>query len=74
MESPELESDDRYFIELIVGVLLNKELWQRLDALYTPRKRKGLVEIVYVKAHCGIEGNERADELANKGALLERHQ
>jgi ribonuclease HI len=41
----------------------NADLWKRLD-----QARNGHdVEWVWVKGHAGHEGNERADELANKG-------
>ncbi len=41
----------------------NADLWRRLD-----QARNGHdVEWVWVKGHAGHEGNERADELANKG-------
>ncbi|KAJ3310114.1 hypothetical protein HDV04_005380 [Boothiomyces sp. JEL0838] len=45
----------------------NKDLWQRFDQLYSARKD---VSIEYVEAHCGIYGNEKADEFANRGAML----
>lgn len=32
------------------------------------------VTLYWVKAHCGIEGNERADELAKQAALRDRRQ
>ena len=41
----------------------NAELWQRLDALCKLHK----VEWRWVKGHSGDPGNERADELANRG-------
>ncbi|MGH1540801.1 MAG: ribonuclease HI [Arenicella sp.] len=41
----------------------NKDLWQELVVL----TEKHQVEWVWVKAHVGIEGNEMADQLANKG-------
>lgn len=47
------------------GDVLNVDLWKTLDALYTPRTR---TEIRYCQAHCGIAGNEMADQLANIGA------
>ncbi|WP_296402812.1 DNA polymerase III subunit epsilon [Psychrobacter sp.] len=43
----------------------NKELWQRLDALQAQRD----VSWHWVKGHAGHEGNEKADELANRGIL-----
>ena len=42
----------------------NAELWQRLDAL----SRLHTVDWRWVKGHAGDPGNERADELANRGA------
>lgn len=41
----------------------NADLWKRLDEA----TKKHKVEWVWVKGHAGIEGNEKADELANKG-------
>lgn len=41
----------------------NAELWRELDALVTHHD----VEWNWVKGHSGDEGNERADELANRG-------
>ena len=40
----------------------NVELWQRLDAA----TQKHDIEWIWVKGHAGDEGNELADELANK--------
>jgi len=41
----------------------NVDLWQRLDALAAAHK----VHWRWVKGHAGDPGNERADELANRG-------
>ena len=41
----------------------NADLWQKLDVLNTARD----VEWRWVKGHAGDPGNERADELANRG-------
>lgn len=41
----------------------NQDLWQRLDEV----TQKHELEWKWVKAHVGIEGNEKADQLANKG-------
>jgi ribonuclease HI len=41
----------------------NVDLWQRLDALAAQHD----VEWVWVKGHAGHDGNERADQLANRG-------
>ena len=42
----------------------NADLWRELDVLAMLHD----VEWVWVKAHAGHEGNERADQLANLGA------
>jgi len=42
----------------------NVDLWQRLDE----QVQKHDVEWVWVRGHDGNPGNERADELANRGA------
>lgn len=42
----------------------NAELWRRLDAL----RKLHHVHWRWVKGHAGDVGNERADELANRGA------
>jgi ribonuclease HI len=41
----------------------NVDLWQRLDELAQQHD----VEWIWVKGHAGHDGNERADELANRG-------
>ena len=41
----------------------NMELWQELDQLANQHE----ITWKWVKGHAGIPGNERADELANKG-------
>lgn len=43
--------------------VVNLDLWKRLDALNAERD----VTWKWVKGHAGIEGNERADELAREG-------
>ena len=45
------------------GLIKNLELIQEIYALYN--KLSDRVSIEYVKAHCGIEGNEEADRMAN---------
>ena len=41
----------------------NVDLWQRLDQA----RQQHEVEWVWVRGHAGHDGNERADELANRG-------
>ena len=41
----------------------NEDLWRRLDALAGQHH----IEWVWVKGHAGHDGNERADQLANRG-------
>lgn len=41
----------------------NEDLWRELDALAS----KHHVQWVWIKGHAGHDGNERADQLANKG-------
>jgi ribonuclease HI len=41
----------------------NDDLWQQLDAISQGHS----IEWVWVKGHAGDPGNERADELANRG-------
>ncbi len=43
--------------------VINKDLWQRLDALNSERD----IQWKWVKGHAGDIGNEKADELARKG-------
>ena len=40
----------------------NDDLWRRLDEL----ARRHEIEWIWVKGHAGHDGNERADELANR--------
>lgn len=44
----------------------NVDLWQRLDALAAQHD----VEWIWVKGHAGHDGNERADQLANRGVEI----
>jgi ribonuclease HI len=48
----------------------NQELWQRLDGLVA----KHQVSWHWVRGHTGDPGNERADELANRGCAAVRSQ
>lgn len=41
----------------------NRDLWERLDAAIQRHE----IEWEWVRGHTGQEGNERADELANRG-------
>ena len=43
--------------------VVNMDLWKRLDKLNAERN----VTWKWVKGHAGVEGNERADELARAG-------
>ena len=43
--------------------VINKDLWQRLDILNAEKN----INWKWVKGHAGVEGNERADELARQG-------
>ena len=47
----------------------NAELWRRLAVVAAMHD----IEWKWVKGHAGIEGNERADELANRGVDLALH-
>src|SRR5450756_2129480 len=44
----------------------NEDLWRRLDALAGQHQ----IEWIWVKGHAGHDGNERADELANRGVEM----
>lgn len=46
--------------------IANPELWKIIDLQLSPNP---LVTIAWCKGHSGIEGNERADELAENGRL-----
>ncbi len=48
----------------------NEDLWRRLDEAASRHQ----VEWLWVKGHAGHDGNERADELANRGCSeVEKH-
>lgn len=47
--------------------LANADLWQQIDAVLDGKDH---ITIAWVKGHSGIEGNERADELATMGRDL----
>jgi ribonuclease HI len=44
----------------------NEDLWRRLDLLAAQHE----IEWIWVKGHAGHHGNERADNLANRGVEL----
>jgi len=44
----------------------NDDLWRRLDGAVAQHD----IEWIWVKGHAGHEGNERADELANRGVEM----
>ncbi|HYD48741.1 MAG TPA: viroplasmin family protein [Terriglobales bacterium] len=44
--------------------VLNRELWQGLDALVKERGKENAVSWRHVRGHAGIAGNERCDEIA----------
>ena len=46
------------------GDVLNRDLWEQLDALVAARG-KGAVTWHYVRGHAGTPGNERVDEIAD---------
>jgi len=43
----------------------NEDLWRLLDAAATRHQ----IEWIWVRGHAGHDGNEKADELANRGCL-----
>jgi len=43
----------------------NVDLWQQLDRLASAHR----IDWLWVKGHAGHDGNERADQLANRGVL-----
>jgi ribonuclease HI len=48
----------------------NEDLWRRLDTAI----QRHTIDWRWVKGHAGIPGNEKADELANKGIVaLKKH-
>jgi ribonuclease HI len=44
----------------------NEDLWRELDEVAAKHE----IEWLWVRGHAGHDGNERADELANRGCLL----
>ncbi len=44
--------------------MLNRDIWERLDALDAARRERGRVEWRYVRGHSGTPGNERCDVIA----------
>ena len=50
------------YLEVSTPMMLNKELWEKLDYL----SNKHNIKWVWVRGHTGHAGNERADQLANE--------
>uniref|UniRef100_A0A8R1DX30 ribonuclease H n=1 Tax=Caenorhabditis japonica TaxID=281687 RepID=A0A8R1DX30_CAEJA len=46
--------------------VLNQDLLMKIDSL----RGKIEVKFIHVRGHAGIDGNEKADELARKGAQM----
>jgi ribonuclease HI len=44
----------------------NEDLWRELDEIAAKHE----IEWLWVRGHAGHDGNERADELANRGCAL----
>ena len=44
--------------------MANRDIWEEIDALLATR----IVDVVKVKGHAKIAGNERADRLADEAA------
>lgn len=44
--------------------VLNRDIWERLDALDAARRERGRVEWRHVRGHSGTPGNERCDVIA----------
>mmetsp|Transcript_9468 Transcript_9468/g.14199 ORF Transcript_9468/g.14199 Transcript_9468/m.14199 type:complete len:392 (-) Transcript_9468:174-1349(-) len=51
----------------------NKDLWLEFDKKFQELSKIRPVELRYVKGHAGVDGNERADELAVLGASKKRN-
>lgn len=49
-------------------LVANKDLIQEARALYHGMDGRGKIKLEHVRGHAGVHGNERADQLANRGA------
>ncbi len=48
--------------------VVNRDLWEILWVVWNDVKARVKVSLAYVPGHCGIPGNERADEIATSSA------
>lgn len=73
-QSVEIVSDSQYVVNCAQGKWKkhkNKDLWRRFDQLMcVTRQAKIKLKFRWTRAHVGTEWNERADVLANEGAML----
>jgi ribonuclease HI len=71
-QSAQIITDSLSLVQALGGESRETGLQKLQQELWTLRERGKRIEIVWVPGHCGLEGNERADEMARRGGQMEQ--
>jgi hypothetical protein len=67
-------TDSKSLAEAIQGEPGTRKVAELQEGLWSLHERGGEVDIVWAPGHCGLPGNERADEMARLGSEMEQQE